>query len=740
MYDDEDDEPKSKKSKKQTDACVLRFAAMPPTENVLEIDQAFFLSHFYSNQLRDVERKRRTATLEVLKELDPVYVALDEELTRINARIEEIRSAIKRSKAAAHQGIPFDEEIPLDELKALQAERKPIYADHKARKKLLFGQSAFADALTKALGSLKKDATHACAAVSELLDSPPTPELRPLARSHSLIPPLRKAMAALQAAKKGQVDSAKATVRDAANRINVAESTRPDVAGPLLEVDRRFAEQARLRRQEIKMSSQKLQELAAKQLQRAGAADEETIRLDRVAKVRRGKLGLYFGSYLLVEAAAKQFRKGAPPRFRRYQGGGRLGVSITPGIPLEKLFSDDTRVQIADGPGKVYKHQLRLRIGSDRARRPIWATVPIRLHREIRNPAALGRLAGGLVKGVTLIRKRLPLHAHWAQPVGQLHDDPRSYSWEVQIVVVFPHGRARKFVHVGPGKACGIDIGFRRCAGGVRVAYVVGDDDEVATPMGEFVLEQAFFSGLDKCRDLQSLRKTAFNDARDRLTEWLKPRRDGGVPSWLDQATKELHAWKSPDRLARFVQEWKRKRFEGDAEIFTFLDGAWVRAAEGWRQRREKAGHYEGWGRQDAHLAHYERNYRSRLLRRRLHIYRNFAAAVARRYAIAYMEDIDLRDLQRRPVAEAEESLLPLAARYRTWTSLSELRECLLESGLDVRQRQPENTTKMCHVCGKLCVWDQAAELVHACEHCIAVWDQDYNAGHNLLTGQSEIE
>jgi transposase len=49
------------------------------------------------------------------------------------------------------------------------------------------------------------------------------------------------------------------------------------------------------------------------------------------------------------------------------------------------------------------------------------------------------------------------------------------------------------------------------------------------------------------------------------------------------------------------------------------------------------------------------------------------------------------------------------------------------------------NTTKACHVCGRVEEWNVAKKIVHTCI-CGATWDQDHNAAVQILrAGQAQI-
>src|SRR5690606_22488963 len=88
-------------------------------------------------------------------------------------------------------------------------------------------------------------------------------------------------------------------------------------------------------------------------------------------------------------------RKNAmPPRFRRWDGSGKLAVQLQNGLPVEDAFGDDTRLQIDpvdpvawNSPSRserIHKNRtkVRIRIGSEN-RKPIWAELDIAMHRPL---------------------------------------------------------------------------------------------------------------------------------------------------------------------------------------------------------------------------------------------------------------------------------------------------------------------------------------------------------------------
>lgn len=144
-------------------------------------------------------------------------------------------------------------------------------------------------------------------------------------------------------------------------------------------------------------------------LQAATAAADQWAK-DAV-KEARATCGVYWGTYLLSEAAADAARKtplydGIEPRdphFLRWEGEGQIGVQIQGGIPVADVFTPDQTVIRIDpvDPGTFHaptraerRHKSRthvhLRVGSE-GRAPVWATFPLELHRPLPENGRLKR-------------------------------------------------------------------------------------------------------------------------------------------------------------------------------------------------------------------------------------------------------------------------------------------------------------------------------------------------------------
>jgi transposase len=162
----------------------------------------------------------------------------------------------------------------------------------------------------------------------------------------------------------------------------------------------------------------------------------------------------------------------------------------------------------------------------------------------------------------------------------------------------------------------------------------------------------------------------------------------------------------------------------------------------GWARKAKEAGladvELENWRRKQMHLYQWAANLQDQVVKRRRYIYRNFAAQIAGHYDRIILEEFDLRRVAEHAQPEAkEEAVETRAARYRQIASISELRTTLentaAREGTQIEKREARLTTQRCHVCGNTARWDAAESVIHRCDLCQSVWDQDYNAAQNLL-------
>lgn len=457
-------------------------------------------------------------------------------------------------------------------------------------------------------------------------------------------------------------------------------------------------------------------------------ATDAAAKAERNAANEKSGLSGCWGTYLVVDNSVK--RSGPPPKFKSWDGRGHLAIQLQPlggkgkgenrvkGRPFsvaEAFSCKDKRLRIEPVPPEAWlpggrrlrKTKVWLRVGSDASDEPIWAVIPIVLHRPLPEDAE--------IKWVHLIRRRVTddPELKW----GHLRElDPgtrrrisRRYEWRVQFAVSRAAGWARP--DCAPEGTVGIDVGWRiKPDGQFRVAYWAGSDGRE----GELLVPADWLGQMRRTEGIQSVRKKNFNEARDALIQALTPLT--GVPEWLAEDAKFLPQWKSAARLAGLAIRWRSSRFAGDEAAYEAL--------EVWRKR-------------ERHLMEFECNLRDQLQRRREDIYRNFAADMRRGYRTAVVEMMDLRDFHQTPEAEEKGAAGGLKQHVRD-ACLSTLMKCIKESMAETRKFPAENTTKLCPKCGHVGDFPRE-EIMRTCPGCGDVADQDFVAAINLLRSASDV-
>jgi hypothetical protein len=409
------------------------------------------------------------------------------------------------------------------------------------------------------------------------------------------------------------------------------------------------------------------------------------------AKAARKGCGVYWGTYLLVEQSLSGVKTGAPPKFRRWDGSGAVAVQTQGGMSWEDATAcSDSRLRVevlpASGAADPDSNRSRnkpmavawLRVGSD-GRTPVWAKVPFRLHR---TPPADARI------------KWAYLHR---EVIGG------GVCWEVQFVVGRESWDRDDW---GEGGAVGVDVNWRSIPDGLRVAYAVGDDGAERT----LVLPRGWVDEWGKVESLQAIRDRNFNEARDALAGWLKVT---GAPEWFRERSAFLPQWRSSERLAAMVRNWREHRFDGDGDIFSAM---------------------EAWRKQDRHLHDWQDHQHRKIVRRRDDLYRKFAAELSRRYRAAVIEGTDWKAM--RAVPKPDEEADYAARVYARIASPGRFSELIRERFAVTHYADPAFTTKRCNGCGTVDEFDAAALVEHTCSGCGVTWDQDRNAALNLLAGE----
>lgn len=448
-------------------------------------------------------------------------------------------------------------------------------------------------------------------------------------------------------------------------------------------------------RSDVAQKKAELKELRAeRKIQRQAAfesvlwiAAQESIQATatEAVKAAQKESGLYWSTYL--DVGNRIPRSGAPPKFRRWNGEAKIAVQLQGGLSWDEAASGaDTQLRIADQPGgKSGMRLVSIRIGSE-GRAPIWATIPVLMHRELPDGCA--------IKWVYFSRRMQAHHEKYA-----MH------------FVVSAEGGFPKDDRAAEG-AVAYNFGWRMVPGGLRVAYWFGDDGAE----GELILPEEQIARLARAESRQSESDKRFNSMRDELADWLD---DQGeiAPLWLREKTEHLRLWRNAGRLYAVRMAWIEQRFEGDEAIFAAMN-AWAACS------RKNFDAIRG-------LQTGFQNFRK-------DFYRKFAAEMSRRYGTVALAKVRLKKLAEQPEADAEEGATYQV--HRRIASTSELTRYLTERFAHSVTVDAKHITDTCHACGETDGFDQAANLTHRCSECGEWWDQDANAARNIMARAKVLE
>jgi hypothetical protein len=413
-------------------------------------------------------------------------------------------------------------------------------------------------------------------------------------------------------------------------------------------------------------------------------AEMEAMHKDAIKAARAAAVAddLYTFTANGVLDSLRDIRKGAPPEFRKWDGSGFLYLQVqaqAEGYPPlhweDVLLGRDTRLQ-AEIRGKYTL--LRIRLGSNKDRTPIWVSAPIVLHR---TPPP-----NAIIKGVRLNRRRCGRQFHWSVSITLANSE----GWQKPDLAT-----------------CGtvaVDLGRRSLPEGLRVAVWRGDDGAT----GELWIPRNYHDGkgagsLDYARKpdwLQSDRTKLFNKMKAELAQYLDSLGETISP-WLAEATANLSQWTSKNRLLTIVNDWQAHA--GDEAIRALL---------------------VAWRAKEIHLERWEADQRQKFQRWRKHFYLNFWAMLRRRYATILLQKINWTTTD----VEAESNEDNTALNF--WKATAADGDLDAAANARTVRRLPPNE-RQCP-CGCAEQYDKK-HREHACSACGLTFDVDHNDTRILL-------
>lgn len=352
----------------------------------------------------------------------------------------------------------------------------------------------------------------------------------------------------------------------------------------------------------------------------------------------RGSCGVYWGTYLQIEAAVDSAaRQPTSPRFQLWTGDGAISVQLQKGLVVPAVAEcQDRRVRLTPMakpvPGRYGKPlpRLMLRVGSDEKRGAVFAEWPIIYHRPL--PGT------GIVKWVKVVRRRVAAH----------------YEWSAHFTVqTLPASQQKKL----DGSILAVNLRWARKPGSDETETVIIAADWCdGTTLGNLHVDQAVIGMIRKADDIRSIRVKNF----DRIRElFVAAKGSSPLPEEHMERLLHLHAWRAMSKLAAHQIWWRTHRFDGDSKIFEKI---------------------ETWRVQDKHLWEWEANARRKALARRRDSYRVFAARMSRGHQALVIEKLNLAHLARIPEPDEERENNWKVRSQRVDTSPSELRSALLNA------------------------------------------------------------
>jgi len=379
---------------------------------------------------------------------------------------------------------------------------------------------------------------------------------------------------------------------------------------------------------------------------------------------------------------------------------GRCARPITPEEQVRQTIAIEARKERLRAKGEEYKPRsklldtVRLRIGTNDKRQPVWVKFAFRMHRDLPADAQV----------VSAVISRKPRGPYTAYALC-LTVNSRT------------HAAIPKPFHPG-ASLLAIDIGHRKMGNELRFGYTFD-----GASGQELVLGNSFMERYRQAEKLRGTRDMLFNNVRKTFSLFLTTT-GLRVPAGIrkkhngeeDYVLSHMHTWKTPQRLYLLVQDWKKQRFGGDDVIFNVL---------------------LDWSRRENHLYRWETGLRLSVLDGRREEYRIVSKKMAEQNAAIFLEKIDLSRLAKRKPPEKSEKDLHQAARHQRFqVALSEFRGVLEQAcqktGTQIIYVEPALTTMNCWNCSNTEYWDMGKELVHTCSSCASAWDQDNNGARNI--------
>lgn len=436
---------------------------------------------------------------------------------------------------------------------------------------------------------------------------------------------------------------------------------------------------------------QRVRQHAMKAMEEAGV-DAGQAEYERATKAARAECGCYWGTYLVVEDACKDFGQGKPPIYKRWEGFGTIGVQIQGGLNVvDALACRDTQLQIeiphedllydkGELHGRDAIGTVRMRIGSD-GRSPIWAEIPVRFHRPLPH--------NGSIRNAFLHAELSPHGEQWSLRLTINEQDEDDEPEQSDSLVA---------LHFGWRVMENDDL---------RTCVWVGSDGR----SGEVILDSELREQDGAIAKVKELRDLCRDEFAPELIDWLTEHREI-LPEWLSERTKTIDKWRAQRSFHELCLAWRDKRFPGDTQMFEQLNR---------------------WRKTDKHRWQHEDRLRDRMIGYRTDLYRKTIVELKRHYAHAVVANVQWSKLAKRAKTDEEVVQTDAQRHNARLASPGYFQQLLKEYYGDRLHTVPAaDITTRCHVCGEKTSMNRANRY-NVCDECGADWDQDVNAAHNTL-------
>ena len=448
-------------------------------------------------------------------------------------------------------------------------------------------------------------------------------------------------------------------------------------------------------------------------------------RKNEITNLARKYCNVYWGTYLLIEAAVEASAKKLPlfedPKFKRWEDTGQIGVSDQDGFISANIFNaNNTCIKIDQVDDSAFysekrserrvkcKTNLHVRVGSTTkdekgkgAGKPIFATFPMTMHRPLPE--------GSTIRGVKINLKKVGNYQEW------------SADFIVDMTKVLePTDKAK-------GEVC-LDIGWRDMTDSNSNKYFrMGKTRDYQDLVEEIKTNSDIVADIKKASDIRSIRDKNFDKIKGQLQTFIK---NNDVPEWLKTKAQYVHLWKSNKKLIAIAKYWQNNRFAGDEKIFgdkCYFD----------KQAKKLVNDHgiTGYIYHDNHLYNWECCQRSKALKHRKEEYRKIAAKLSAKYKTLILEDFNISDVSKKPEADAKEDMAK-ARSNKTIGAPSELKEALVNAFTQHKGNvlfvNPKNTSANCNNCGEYQKLD-SSDFIHTCTKCKKSYDREDNATANIM-------